>query len=133
MERTTHGPHVLVVEDDADIRNGIAEALTLERYAVSVARHGVEGLAAARAGAPDLVLLDLAMPVLDGAGFLAERSEDPTLSRIPVVVLTARGAVEIAGCEVLAKPFDLDELLAVVARCAGRPDPAPDAPAAPEG
>ena len=127
MERTTHGPHVLIVEDDPDIRNGIAEALALEQYEVSVARHGAEGLAAARSGAPDLVLLDLAMPVLDGAGFLAERRGDPALSRIPVVVLTAGRNVDVPGCEVLAKPFELDALLAVVARCAGRPDPAPAA------
>ena len=128
MERTTaHGPHVLIVEDDPDIRAGIAEALALERYVVSVARHGLEGLAAARDGAPDLVLLDLAMPVMDGAGFLAERHADPALARIPVVVLTARGQVAVPGCEVLAKPFDLEDLLAVVARCAGRPDPAPEA------
>ena len=124
MERTAPGPHVLVVEDDPDIRAGIAEALRLERYAVSLARDGVEGLAAARAHAPDLVLLDLAMPVLDGHGFLAARRGDPALSRIPVVVLTARGHVDVPGCEVLAKPFDLDELLSVVARCAGRPDAA---------
>lgn len=127
MERTIQSPHVLVVEDDPDIRDGIAEALSLEHYSVSVARDGAEGLAAARAGMPHLVLLDLSMPVLDGAGFLAERGADPTLSRIPVVVLTARGGAQVPGCEVIEKPFDLDDLLAVVARCAGRAVPSASA------
>ena len=63
---------VLVVEDDATIRSTIAEAIAEEGYRVLTATNGLEGLQEVRSGAPDAVLLDLMMPVLDGWGFLAQ-------------------------------------------------------------
>ncbi len=111
---------VLIVEDDEDIREGLADLFREEGYSVAVATNGAEGLAAARASGADLVLLDLAMPVMDGAGFLARQQADMSIADIPVIVLTARQGVELAGCcEILPKPFELEDLLAAASRCIG--------------
>ena len=111
---------VLIVEDDRDIREGLADLFREEGYSVAVATNGAEGLALARADGADLVLLDLAMPVLDGAGFLARQQADMAIADIPVIVLTARQGVELSGaCEILPKPFELEDLLAAASRCLG--------------
>jgi two-component system, chemotaxis family, chemotaxis protein CheY len=93
--------------------------LTDEGYRVQTATNGAEGLDAVATSLPDVVLLDMRMPVLDGWGFakaLAERG-----IRVSVVVMTAAQeaglwAKEIGSGLVLAKPFDVDALLEVVAR-----------------
>lgn len=109
---------ILVAEDDDDIRGGLAELLAEAGYAVSVAANGADGLREARAARPDLILLDLSMPVLDGLAFLTARREDPALSGVPVVVVTARQGVSLPECcATILKPFDVDALLDVVSRC----------------
>jgi CheY-like chemotaxis protein len=112
---------ILVVDDDADIRDSLRFALELEGYAVETASNGEEGWRRLRSDpAPALVLLDLAMPVLDGAGLLALIRGDPRLRRLPVLLITAFGSLAGAVCAqadgCLHKPIDLDALLAVVAR-----------------
>jgi CheY-like chemotaxis protein len=116
-------PLVLVVDDDPDILEAVSDILEGEGYRVARARHGVEALDRVEAERPDLVLLDLVMPVMDGAGFvraLRERGDD-----IPTVVISAEGgagrarAVGVQGF--LAKPFDIDALLSRVAALAGSP------------
>jgi CheY-like chemotaxis protein len=109
-------PSVLVIEDDLDIREALLEALALEGYRVTAAQDGAEGLARARALRPDLIVLDLMMPVMDGFEFLGARGADEGLSATPVIVVTARHPAEVEGCEVLHKPFDLDALLAAARR-----------------
>lgn len=126
----SHAVEILLVEDNAaDVRLTI-EALKegKVRNRLSVARDGVEALAFLRregehAGAPrpDLILLDLNLPRMDGRELLAVIKEDPTLRRIPVVVLTTSKAEEDilrtydlhANCYV-TKPVDLDRFIEVV-------------------
>ena len=108
---------VLVADDDRSIRESLVRALALEGYETESAADGVEALAAVRERAPDVLLLDLMMPVLDGLSVCrALRSER---NRVPILMLTARtGTSErVAGLDAgaddyLPKPFDFDELLA---------------------
>ena len=119
-------PDILVVDDDADIRESLALALELEGYAVATARHGGEAWQRLDAGElPGLVLLDLAMPVLDGAKLLSRIRDDARLRALPVVILTAFSSLTAGvtahaqGC--LHKPVDLDAVLAFAAQhCARR-------------
>ena len=116
---------VLVVDDDDAIRDTVAEVLASEGYLVLTAANGAEALNLVEAQRPDLVLLDMRMPVLDGWGFVAGLNERGI--RLKVLVLTAtqdarRWAGEIGADGWIAKPFDLDELLsAVEALCVVRP------------
>ena len=114
---------ILIVDDDEDIRDSLAECHQLEGFTVATAANGAEGLARLREDAtPSLVLLDLMMPVLDGYGFLEQQRRDPRVARVPVLVITA-GAIDrgrTGGVEVMRKPLDLGRLLAVVAGARGR-------------
>jgi len=110
---------VLIVEDDSDIRAVLAEALELEGYEVSLAADGAQALRIARERAPDLILLDLMMPVMDGWSFRAAQLADCELADIPLVVVSAVGADRLAGFDadgILCKPFRLQDLYATVAR-----------------
>jgi CheY-like chemotaxis protein len=106
---------VLVVDDDATMRDTLSEALRQEGYHVSAARNGADALATLRRSPTSVVLLDLSMPVMDGWGFLEERERDPQLKAIPVVVVSgqrqdqARLAAAHAGW--VPKPIHIDELL----------------------
>ncbi len=118
---------VLIVEDDADIRECMADVLSTAGYAVRTAANGLEGINVLRDGyRPCVVLLDLMMPVMNGQEFLVrvrERSE-PEIAEIPVVVVTAAGQnVSAPGANALVrKPFEIDALLLEVARqCEPRP------------
>ena len=124
---------VLVVEDDAAIRRGIADSLRYAGYAVLEAADGLAGLTTALSASPDLVLLDVLMPKRDGFEVLGElRRSRPNL---PVIMLTARGAEEdrVRGLrggadDYVVKPFNTGELLArveaVLRRSPARPDAA---------
>ena len=110
---------ILVVEDNANLALGLRNNLEIEGYAVDVARDGVAALDMARASAPDLVILDLMLPGLDGYRVLeALRAEGRDM---PVLILTARGeeAEKVLGFRLgaddyVTKPFGLMELLARV-------------------
>lgn len=111
-------PLILVVDDDPDILDAICDILDVEGYAVARARHGEEALERVAESRPDLILLDLMMPVMDGITFahaLRGRRIEP---EIPVVVVSADGnpqkAASIGARGFLAKPFDIDALLAHV-------------------
>jgi CheY-like chemotaxis protein len=120
-EELESAPLILLVEDDPGIRDTLADCLVAERYRVTPARNGAEALEQVRGGLrPDLVLLDLVMPVMGGAEFLERLRADGAAGDVPVVLMTAaaRGFGEEipAVGAVLAKPFDLDALLDLVAR-----------------
>jgi len=107
---------VLVVDDDPDILDALSEILEVEGYEVQRARNGREALQRIEQGMPDLVLLDLMMPVMDGWEFA--RSLAPG-TRPPIIVLSAdrnvsAKAKEIGALGWLAKPFELSDLLAAV-------------------
>ena len=115
-----HRLTLLVVEDDADIRETLAEALEGEGYLVFTARHGREALDRLEFGLrPALILLDLMMPVMNGLEFLSELRTRPGFSRTPVVVVSANQGYEaedLGAREVLRKPITLDTLFKVVSR-----------------
>jgi CheY-like chemotaxis protein len=107
---------ILIVEDDEALANVLTEALGEEGYRVEVARNGEEGLAAIRRERPDLILLDLMMPVMNGWQFRAEMTRNPDLASIPVVVMTADGRVgqkadELGAAGFLPKPISLERLV----------------------
>jgi CheY-like chemotaxis protein len=113
---------ILVIDDDYDVRNGIAEVLADEGYTLATAAHGEEALRLLRDGLrPSLILLDLMMPVMDGETFCRLWHDDELLRTIPVVVLSADAAASektrhLGASTVLRKPVQLDDLLSVVAR-----------------
>jgi DNA-binding response OmpR family regulator len=123
--------HILVVEDEAQLARHIGRALTRHGHTASAETDGAQGLRAALAKPPDLVVLDLGLPTLDGLGVLAGLRQGNCLAR--VLILTARGDVESrvkglkAGADdYLAKPFSMDELIARV-EALGRRGTAPTA------
>jgi two-component system, chemotaxis family, chemotaxis protein CheY len=110
------GLHVLVVEDDADTRNNLADILIEEGCVVTVAANGQEALDHVKAELPDVILLDLNMPVLDGWGFREALRRLDQADRAHIVVLTAdfqsrEKARRLGARACLTKPFDLDDLL----------------------
>ena len=117
-------PTILVVDDEPDIREMISEMLLLDGYRVRTAPNGKIALGQARLNRPDLIVLDLMMPVMNGWQFLEAQQEDPCLAGIPVVVVTAALDARVEGAAMLLrKPFDLDTLLKAVARlCGGGPE-----------
>ena len=112
---------ILVVEDDTDIRAALCAILAEEGYAVSGAADGREALETLRAGpAPQVILLDLTMPVMGGADFRAAQLADPLVSGIPIIVLTAEGRIQevsrsLGAAASFAKPFELPRLLRAIA------------------
>lgn len=116
---------ILLVEDDTGIRESVVECLESEGYRVSAASNGAEGLEWLRSGGrPDLVVLDLVMPVMNGAQFLSALRGEPAFRDIPVVLMTAampsQGMPMPQANGYLAKPFELNDLLDAVARHAAR-------------
>jgi CheY-like chemotaxis protein len=116
------GGHILVVEDDPAIREVLAELLAGEGHRVTTSVDG-DAVAAARADPPDLVLLDLWMPGMDGAEVCRRLQADPRTRGAPVVFVTATPAAlareHLAGCEyaaVIHKPFEVAEILGTVDR-----------------
>ena len=111
---------MLVIEDHTPIRECIAEVLEMEGYSVSQARDGREGLRVAREQPPNLILLDLMMPNMDGWQFRAAQKEDAALADIPVIVLSAfeaEAATDLEGVVArFPKPFNTSVLLAAVAQ-----------------
>lgn len=114
---------VLVVDDDASIRKMIVAALRREGYAFLEAANGREALDLMRSDRPDVVVLDLMMPLVSGWDVLKERLSEPELSRIPVIIVSANRDAELASaidkgiCAFLPKPFDIGALSALVRSC----------------
>jgi len=110
---------VLIVDDDEALREALAEVLAEEGLEVSCSANGQEALRALRSGLrPDLILLDLMMPVMDGWAFREEQAREPLLASIPVVVITAAHALHkpIDARAVVWKPFKVEELLGAIQR-----------------
>jgi len=120
---------ILVAEDDAAVAKLYAAYAQGRGHAVTVARDGAQTLEAAGGGQlPDLILLDVAMPELDGRDVLRRLKADPRTAVIPVLVVSAFGAdqnmrdqlVELGAADVLEKPVDLKLAFDKVERLAGR-------------
>jgi DNA-binding response OmpR family regulator len=111
---------ILITDDDPGIRRFLQRALAHQEYEVATASNGRDCLAAIRQEPPDLLVLDLMMPVMDGWQVYREL-ENGNYSHFPIIVITAGERVhqaqeDLPRAHVLAKPFDLDEFLALVQR-----------------
>ena len=112
-------PHILVVDDDKDITGFLATSLRVEGFDVTVAHDGATALELVRQQEPDLVVLDLMMPDVDGMEVTRRLRADPMTSTLPIIILTAKGQTpdKVVGLragadDYLVKPFDTLELLA---------------------
>lgn len=109
---------VLIAEDDPAIRRVLERVLTREGHTVETAANGREALTSIQQALPDLLLLDLKMPVIDGWEVyrrLQEKGQCP----FPIIIITASERVsqarcDLPGAQVIAKPFDLDNLLSMI-------------------
>lgn len=109
--------HILIIEDDKIVAQTIERCLRGDEFRVQIANSGVEGLKAARRNPPDLIILDVVMPGMDGYAVCEDIREDPVLEKMPILFLTARSKDEekirgfqAGGDDYLGKPFNLDEL-----------------------
>ena len=113
---------VLIVEDDADAADALAEVLTIEGHAVRVAFNGEQGLRLLHERAPDLVLLDIEMPVLDGPGMATRMVvHDAGLEKVPIVILSGSPDVRQVAAQVgtpyfIGKPCTYPRLMDLVGR-----------------
>lgn len=110
---------ILLVEDDPAIRRLLLELLTEEGYDVHTAGNGQAGVSAARTNRPDLILMDLMLPEMDGMAATRQLKSDPTTRGIPIIAISAGTNLRIHADDlpadgVVAKPFDLDTLLAAI-------------------
>lgn len=115
----TEAGSILVIEDDAGILETLSDFLRSEGFRVDLARDGAEGLERIAAHRPDVVLVDLLMPGMNGRQFLARLRAEAATRSLPVVLMTGSrppGETAAAADAVLQKPFELDELLAAVWR-----------------
>lgn len=107
---------IFLIEDEPDIRESLREVLEMEGYKVSCAPNGFEAMEALRdLPTPELILLDMLMPVMNGKEFREWQLTTPRLKSVPVIVLSADPSQkELEGILHLQKPVDLSELLAAV-------------------
>jgi CheY-like chemotaxis protein len=121
--------HILLVEDDVDIRELLADLLRDEGYVVAEAANGAIALDALRADRRprfDVILLDLMMPVMDGVEFRSFQLADARLAHIPVILFTADAQPEhkaelLSAADTIPKPIRIDDLVSRIARvCTSR-------------
>lgn len=108
---------ILIVEDEQDIRELLAYSLNKEGFTVIEADNGVTALSHAATKQPDLVILDLMLPGMDGLSVCKQMQRDPATADIPVVMLTAKGeevdrivGLELGAADYIVKPFSLREV-----------------------
>jgi two-component system, OmpR family, KDP operon response regulator KdpE len=123
-------PNILLIEDDANIRRFLRATLLTQGYELLEAATGNDGLAQAFSRAPDLILLDLGLPDMDGAELLRQIRE---YSQVPIIILSARGQerekianLDAGADDYLTKPFGMGELLARIRVALRRLAPALD-------
>jgi two-component system, OmpR family, alkaline phosphatase synthesis response regulator PhoP len=128
---------ILVVEDNPDLAYGLRNNLEIEGYEVDVVEDGTQGLARARVGGPDLIILDLMLPGMDGYRVLRALRDEGR--RMPVLILTARGeeadkvrGLRLGADDYVTKPFGVLELLARVEALLRRTAPPGDGAGPPE-
>ena len=108
---------VLVIDDEPDVRWLLRLSLEREGHEVLLAEDGLRGVAMAQRQKPDVIVLDLMMPVMDGYGVLGSLADDPRTAKVPVLVLTAKAVpgeedtiLGLGARRFLTKPFDPDDL-----------------------
>jgi CheY-like chemotaxis protein len=121
--------HILVIDDDRDIRAMLSMALAAEGHEVETAVDGVVALERLRQGRlPSLILLDMMMPRLGGEELLGVMRSNPHTADIPVVILTGqpamgRNAAKLGAAGCLVKPIDLGDLLSAIHSAGAHPEP----------
>lgn len=113
---------ILIVDDDKDVLSVLEKRLTVEKYSVITANNGQDAIILAKAQRPDLIMLDIIMPGIDGAEVAGKLREDPETRNIPVIFLTCMLTPEeekqkrhhVAGNIFIAKPYDIKELLSEI-------------------
>jgi CheY-like chemotaxis protein len=120
-------PKILLVEDNELNRDMLSRRLTKRGYEVSIAVDGAEGVAMTRSTRPDLVIMDMSLPVMDGWSATAELKADPATRPIPVIGLSAhamagdRDRAMESGCDDYdTKPIELDRLLGKIEALLGK-------------
>ncbi|TPV97169.1 MAG: response regulator [Myxococcales bacterium FL481] len=118
--------HILVVEDDASVRLLVEKSLTSHGYEVSLVGDGLEGLTALEQRKPDLVIVDIMMPRLDGMTFVKAMKRNADTKPIPVIFLTAKSdpksmieGIRVGAKFYVPKPFQIDELISKVEKALG--------------
>ncbi len=113
----TKGMRVLLVDDSAEDRRLLGDCLRAQGYRLYVAEDGRDGVEKARLAAPDLIMLDVSMPVCDGIAACRLLKADPRTASVPVIFLTAAALPEdrvrglmVGAVDYIAKPFDFDEV-----------------------
>lgn len=125
---------VLVVEDDEETRKIYRDALEDHGYRVLTASQGAEGVAVARRSRPDLILLDVRMPIMDGRRAMQYLKSDPATAGIPIFGISgfarederSEGPTKMEFDLFLMKPLDLDLVIAAVEETIGPPTPRPE-------
>ena len=113
--------HVLLIEDDSTLRENTAELLELEKYRVSTASNGKEGLDLAKKEVPDVIVCDIMMPKLDGYGVITGLSKSERTKYIPFIFLSAkterkdvRKGMNLGADDYITKPFEEEELITAI-------------------
>ncbi len=109
-------PAILIVDDDTDLRDALAEVFAVAGYSVTTAANGKEALACLDEHRPNVILLDMMMPVMGGREFLEGKRARPAVADVPVIVASASTSDEVPGATAMFdKPCDVEELLGTVA------------------
>ena len=122
-----NSPSVLVIEDNFALADSLRDILVEEGYTVRLAGDGLEGLEEARRSHPDVIVLDILMPRMDGRAFRAAQRKDPRIADIPVLVLSATQddtGLDAAGF--FSKPFHIRRLLGAIREIAPATPPPPN-------
>ncbi len=119
---------ILVIDDDKELRNILAEVLTMDGHAVTAAEDGFSGIEKYRSQSPELVITDLSMPRVDGLEVLKSLAAD--FANVPIIVITGSSDIEtmkevlsLNANRILRKPFEADMLLDAVGLLTGTIDP----------
>ena len=110
---------VMIVDDEEGFREGVADLLGMEGYQVSVARDAIEAIRLMPQFKPEVILLDLRMPLLDGEGFMRGMNGLPASARVPVILISAKEdlasiASRTGAAGHLSKPFETPQLLSML-------------------
>lgn len=125
-ENNDRAVRILYVEDAEVIRDTMSRLLELNGYQVAYAKNGKEGVDMVRRWKPDIILMDLRMPIMDGYGAIAEIKQDPTTRHIPIFVISAwssktdQNKAKVAGADkFFVKPPDLNKLIEAINQALG--------------
>lgn len=110
--------HIMIIEDDPSVRTLLDKALTAKGYRVSLVSDGLEGLTSLETQTPDLLIVDIMMPRLDGMTFVKAIKANPSTAEMPVIFLTAKNdprsmidGINVGAKFYVTKPFQIDELI----------------------